>query len=103
LLDATREPGIRQLYPIAELKSDGTPTRTLAFTIEVTDEGTITGPPFRLRGSFTNWRAIGRIVFDNAAVSLNGDAVLHFNHPTWRADRHDPKTATRVNGRKVVP
>jgi hypothetical protein len=27
--------------------------------------------------------------------------VLHFNHPTWRDDRNDPATATRVKERKV--
>jgi len=27
--------------------------------------------------------------------------VIHFNHPTWRNDRNDPSTATRVNERKV--
>jgi len=138
-----KEPGIRQLYAVAELgKLEGTPTRTpefmrlrvastqpriagadldfrdevmaqifdrgdpvakrtLTMTIEVTDQGTVSGPAFRLRRTFTNWRAIGTIVFNNAVVSHNGDAVLHFNHPTWRTDRNDPKTATRVNGRKV--
>lgn len=140
---ADKEPGIRQLYAIAELgKLEGTPTRTpefmrlkvaatqpriaggdldfrdeimaqlfdpgdplpnrtLTFTIEVSDQGKVSGPPFRVRWSFTNWRAIGRIVFNNAVVSHNGDAVIHFNHPTWRTDRNDPKTATRINGRKV--
>jgi hypothetical protein len=139
-----KEPGIRQLYAIAELgKADGTPTRTpefmrlkvvstqpripgvdldfrdevmaqifdrgdptpkrtLTFTIEVTDQGKVSGPGFRTRWRFDNWRAIGRIVFNNAVVSRNADTVLHFNHPTWRADRNDPKTATRVNGRKVA-
>jgi hypothetical protein len=37
-------------------------------------------------------------VFDNA---YNGDAVIHFTHPTRRRDRNDPATATRVNGMKV--
>jgi hypothetical protein len=27
--------------------------------------------------------------------------VVHFNHPTWRANRNDPSTATRISGRKV--
>ena len=140
---ADKEPGIRQLYAIAELgKPESTPTRApefmrlrvastqpriagadldfrdevmaqifergdrvpkrmLTFTIETTDQGTISGPAFRIRRTFTNWRAVGSIVFTNAVVSHNGDAVLHFNHPTWRADRNDPKTATRVGGRKV--
>jgi hypothetical protein len=41
------------------------------------------------------------LVFDNAVVSYNGDFVIHFTHPTWRDDRNDPATATRVGERKV--
>jgi hypothetical protein len=82
-------------------RGDPLPKRTLTFDIEVTDEGQTTGPAFRERRTFANWRRIGRIVFDNAVVSHNGDSVIHFNHPTWRTDRNDPKTATRVNGRRV--
>ena len=138
-----KEPGIRQLYPIAELgKPAGTPTRapefmrllvapeqpriagvdldfrdeimaqifdrgdpvprrTLTFTIEVTDQGLTTGPAVKLRRTFQDWRAIGSLVFDNAVISYNGDSVIHFSHPTWREDRNDPATATRVGGRKV--
>ncbi len=62
-------------------RGDPTPKRTLTFQIEVTDEG--------------------RLVLDHAVASYNGDFVIHFNHPTWRADRNDPATATRVNERKV--
>ena len=54
-----------------------------------------------LRRTFRNWRSIGKLMFDNAVASYNGDFVIHFNHPTWRNDRNDPSTATRVNGRKV--
>lgn len=139
---ADKEPGIRQMYQVAELgKPDGQPTRapefmrlmvapgqpripgtdldfrdevmaqiydrgdaspkrTLRFIIEVTDQGQVSGPPFRVRRTFSNWRPIGELVFDSAVASHNGDAVLHFNHPTWRTDRNDPKTATRVDGRK---
>ena len=137
-----KEPGIRQMYEVAELgKPDGIPTRTpefmrlivspnqpripgtdldfrdevmaqifergdplpkrtLRFIIEVTDQGQSGGPAFRVRRTFSNWRAIGELVFDNAVASHNVDAVLHFSHPTWRTDRNDPKTATRVDGRK---
>jgi hypothetical protein len=80
---------------------DPTPKRTLTFTIEVTDDGTTSGSPFRVRRTFRNWRRIGTIVFDNAVVSYNGDAVIHFAHPTWRQDRNDPATGTRINGMKV--
>jgi hypothetical protein len=55
---------------------------------------------FRVRRTFSDGRAIGELIFDNAVVSHNGDAVLHFSHPTWRTDRNDPQTATRVDGRK---
>lgn len=137
------EPGMRQVYPIAELgKPAGQPTRapqfmrllvapsqpriagdgvdfrdevmahifdrgnpvpkrTLTFLIEVTDEGEVSGPAGRQRRTFRNWRRIGSMVFDNAVISLNGDRVIHFSHPTWRQDRNDPATATRIGGRKV--
>ena len=80
---------------------DPAPKRTLTFNIEVTDDGHTSGTPFRVRRTFKNWRRIGTLVFDNAVVSYNGDAVIHFTHPTWRQNRNDPATATRVNGRKV--
>jgi hypothetical protein len=82
-------------------RGDPAPKRTLTFDIEVTDEGRTTGPKVRERRTFQNWRRIGRMVFDRAVASHNGDAVIHFSHPTWRDDRNDPRTATRVNGRKV--
>jgi len=81
-------------------KGDPMPKRTLTFHIEVTDEGATRGLIFQRR-IFGSWRRIGRITFDNAVASYNGDFVLHFNHPTWRDDPNDPSTATRVNGRKV--
>ena len=82
-------------------RGDATPKRTLTFNIEVTDEGQTSGSPFRVRRTFKNWRRIGTMVFDNAVISYNGDAVIHFTHPTWREDRNDPSTATRINGMKV--
>jgi hypothetical protein len=82
---------------------DAAPKRTLTFDIEVTDEGETHGTKLRERRTFANWRKIGELVFSDAAISANGDRVLHFNHPTWRDDRNDPATATRVNERKVRP
>jgi len=82
-------------------KGDPEPKRTLTFHIEVTDQGSTSGTPLRQRRTFQNWRRIGTLTFDNAVVSYNGDSVIHFNHPTWRKDRNDPSTATRVNGQKV--
>ena len=82
-------------------RGDPVPKRTLTFTIDVTDDGDTSGTPFRVRRTFRNWRRIGSLVFDNAVVSHNGDAVIHFAHPTWRQDRNDPATATRIDGVKV--
>ena len=88
---------------MAQIFDRGDPIRrrTLTFHIEVTDEGSTRGPNFYQRRSFANWRRIGRLIFDNAVASYNGDFVIHFTHPTWRGDRNDPSTATRVNERKV--
>lgn len=82
-------------------RGDPTPKRKLRFRIEVTDDGESHGLPIRLRWTFRNWRPIGSITFDRAVASYTGDHVLHFNHPTFRKDRNDPKTATRVGGKKV--
>jgi len=82
-------------------KGDPVPKRTLTFNIEVTDEGVTSGTALRERRTFRNWRRIGTLTFDDAVISYNGDAVIHFNHPTWRQDRNDPATATRVSGRKI--
>jgi hypothetical protein len=82
-------------------RGDPSPKRTLTFDIEVTDDGESSGPGVRLRRTFRNWKRIGALVFDNAVISYNGDRVIHFNHPTWREDRNDPSTATRIDGKKV--
>lgn len=77
------------------------PKRTLTFQIEVTDHGKLFGTPVFQKRTFSDWRPIGKMTFDNAVISYNGDFVIHFNHPTWRSDRNDPATATRVNEKKV--
>jgi hypothetical protein len=82
-------------------RGDPTPKRTLTFDVETTDEGATRGKALFQRRSFKNWRRIGKVIFDNAVASYNGDFVIHFHHPTWRNARNDPSTATRVNGRKV--
>jgi hypothetical protein len=82
-------------------KGDPTPRHTLTFLIEVTDDGKTRGLPIFQRRSFENWRRIGKLTFDNAVASYNGDFVIHFSHPTWRTDRNDPSTAARRNGHKV--
>ncbi|HML13424.1 MAG TPA: hypothetical protein VK456_08980 [Xanthobacteraceae bacterium] len=82
-------------------KGDPQPKRLLTFNVDVSDDGTTSGPSFRERRSIANWRRIGKIAFDAAVVSYNGDYVTHFNHPTWRDDQSDPATATRIDERKV--
>jgi hypothetical protein len=92
-----RDEVMAQIYD----RGDPAPKRTLTFHIEVTDEGSTRGLPVFQRRTFRDWRHIGKLTFDTAVASYNGDFVIHFNHPTWREDRNDPSTATRVNGRKV--
>jgi hypothetical protein len=82
-------------------RGDPAPKRVLIFHIEVTDEGSTHGPTFFQRRQFADWVRIGRLTFSEAVASYNGDFVIHFNHPTWRDDRNDPATATRVNEHKV--
>lgn len=79
---------------------DPAPRRTLVFDIEITDEGSTRGTPAFQRRTFKNWRHVGKLTFDTAIASYNGDFVIHFNHATWRGDVNDPATATRVDGRK---
>ena len=82
-------------------RGDPEPKRKLTFLIDVTEQGTTKGPNFFQRRHFENWVRIGKITFDNAVASYNGDFVLHFTHPTWRDDPNDPSTATRVDEHKV--
>lgn len=82
-------------------RGDPAPKRTLTFHIEVTEEGSTRGPSFFQRRAFADWTRIGRMTFDNAAASYNGDFVIHFTHPTWRDDPNDPATATRVGEHKA--
>lgn len=77
-------------------KGDPVAKRTLTFHIEVTDEGTTRGALGFVRRTFKNWRYIGRLTFDNAVISYNGDFVIHFNHPGWRSDSNDPLTVNRI-------
>jgi hypothetical protein len=77
---------------------DPAPKRKLVFNIETSDTGVTSGPAFKERRDITNWKTIGTITFDAAAVSFNGDHVFHVNHPAWREDRNDPRT---VVGSKV--
>jgi hypothetical protein len=75
---------------------DASRQRTLVFHVEATDEGRVRGLLVK-RGDFPRnaWKQIGRIVFDEAVCSYNGDFVVHFPHPPWRTDRNDPATQLR--------
>ena len=67
--------------------------RKLTFQIEVSDKGEVTG--FFNKGlTGAEWKPIGTITFDEAAASYNGDFVIHFHHPEWRADLNDPSSLT---------
>ena len=79
---------------------DPMPKRTIKFHIDVTDTGSTRGPNFFQRRSFRDWMRVGTLTIDRAVASYNGDFVLHFNHPTWRDDRNDPSTATRIGEHK---
>ncbi|MBV9581131.1 MAG: hypothetical protein JO057_21325 [Chloroflexi bacterium] len=82
-------------------RGDRRPKRQIIFSVEVTDHVKTFGPDAFQRRIFENWRRIGTLTLDHAVASYNGDFVLHFHHPTWRADRNNPATATRVNERKT--
>jgi hypothetical protein len=71
------------------------PQRKLVFQVEVSDEGVTRGLGAYQRRVITNWRRIGRLVFDKAVASYNGDFVIHFHHPPWRNDRNDPSSQVR--------
>ena len=90
-----RDEILAQIYDLG----NPTPKRKLVFDINVTDEGKtrgITGFEYR---TFTNWKKIGTLTFNEAVVSYNGDFVLHFHHPAWRDDRNDPATVTPIRGK----
>lgn len=77
-------------------KGDPIPKRRLVFHIEVTDEGWTLNILGFVRRRFKNWRRIGKLTFDNAVASYNGDRVIHFNHPGWRNQPNNPATANRA-------
>src|SRR5262249_4241856 len=67
----------------------------LVFRIETSDTGTTHGNAAIKEWRVINdWSVIGRMTFDAACASFNGDRVVHFQHPRWRSDRNDPRTQT---------
>jgi hypothetical protein len=87
-----RDEVMAQIYD----RGDRLPKRKLVFHIEVTDEGKARNILGFVRGCFKNWRRIGKLTFDSAVASYNGDHVVHFNHPSWRDDQNNPATANRA-------
>jgi hypothetical protein len=85
-----RDEILAQIYD----QGDPYPKRKLTFDIEVSDVGKTHGIFFPRR-TIRNWKRIGRIVFEEAVASYNGDFVIHFHHPPWRNDRNDPSTLAR--------
>src|SRR5262249_23979385 len=59
-----RDEIMAQLYD----RGDPVPRRTLAFDIQVTDDGATEGTALRQRRTFRNWRLIGALAFDRAVV-----------------------------------
>jgi hypothetical protein len=74
--------------------------RPLSFDIEVTDGSRKRGLLSPKRDFLNKWNRIGTIEFHEAVASYNGDFVLHFRHPPWRADRNDPTTVMRYKHRE---
>ena len=65
----------------------------LIFQIEVSDRGEVRGLLNKsLEGA--DWKPIGKITFDRAAASYNGDFVIHFHHPKWRNEPNEPASET---------
>jgi len=75
-------------------RGDPRPKRKLVYHIEVADDGTNAGV-LTVRRVISNWKRIGRIVFDEAVASYNGDFVVHFHHPPWRRNRNDASSVVR--------
>jgi hypothetical protein len=67
----------------------------LTFDIEVTDRAVTRGRLVQRRSFPDGWKRIGRIEFDEAVVSYDGDFVIHFQHPPWRDNPNDPNTIHR--------
>ena len=92
-----RDEILHQIYD----QGDPEPKRKLVFRIETSDEGSTHGPPVFQRRKIKNWRQIGKITFEDAVASYNGDFVLNFNHPPWRGNRNDPATVHVSAPRRV--
>ena len=74
--------------------------RPLVFKIEVSDTGLMRGW-FTKTLVGTTWDEIGEIEFTEAVASYDGDFVIHFHHPSWRADRNDPESVARLDKTEI--
>lgn len=85
-------------------KGNPLPQRALSFDISVSDTGKRLGIALvgGERQTVTHWQTIGRVDFNNAVISYNGDFVIHFHHPQWRNDHNDPDSALRKGGKRVL-
>ncbi|QEG00340.1 hypothetical protein Mal15_44100 [Stieleria maiorica] len=60
-------------------------------------DGSVVRNQFRVRpAELGNEERVGRIEFSEAVASHSGDFVIHFHHPTWRSDRNDPDTRSKI-------
>jgi hypothetical protein len=78
--------------------------RELVFDIEVSNSGEPTGAQANRKWAIRDWKKIGQIRFNDAAISREGDRVIHFHHDVWRDDRDDPSTSdVPLRNGKVSP
>lgn len=85
-------------------KGNAVPQRTLSFDVSVSDTGKRSGMAFFPKGeqqTITDWQTIGKLEFNNAVASYNGDFVINFQHPLWRKDKNEPDSALRKGGKRV--
>jgi len=105
---ADKNPGIRQLYEISELKEKDRSNIITPKWMKISAQKgqTVDAKDFRDEFIFTNnrkiifdiavasrevkgkkdWKTIGTITFDSSVVSTTCDHRLHFHHPKWRDD-----------------
>ena len=94
-----RDEVMAHIYDPATADRPHVQQRTLDFNISVADDHRDVGSLFSLRGTrrvISGWQRIGRLSFDAAVASYNGDFVLHFPHPPWRDVLTDPNSNTRT-------
>jgi hypothetical protein len=99
--DSSEEDAREEVMSYIFDKGNPTPQRTLSFDIAVSDTGKRSISLAGERQSVSGWQTIGRVNFNNAVISYNGDFVIHFRHPPWRTDRNDPASALRKDGKRV--